>query len=41
MKNRSNLDVGIDTDIQNIACLGNIISICNIQHLSNIAGSID
>ena len=41
MKNRSNLDVGIDTDIKNIACLGKIMSICNMQHSSNIEGSID
>ena len=30
------LDVDMETNIQNIACLGNLISICNKQHLSNI-----
>ena len=30
------LDLEIDTNIQNIACLGKIIPTCNKQHLSNI-----
>ena len=34
------LDVDWDTNIQNIACLGKIMSISNKQHLRNIQGSI-
>ena len=33
-------DVGIETNIENIACLGMAMSLCNKQHLSNIWGSI-
>ena len=40
MKNKSynfiDLDVDMDTIIQNIAILGKIMSLCNKQHLSNI-----
>ena len=28
-------DVDIDTSIENIACLGKTVSLCNKQHLSN------
>ena len=31
----------MDTNIQNIAYLGKIMSLCNKQHLSNIRGSIE
>ena len=35
------LDVVMDKNIQNIACLCKIMSICNKQHLSNyVSGSI-
>ena len=34
------LDVKLDTNMQNIVCLGNITSICNKQDISNIWGSI-
>ena len=34
------LDVDMDTNIRNIACLSQIMSICNKQHLSNVWGSI-
>ena len=34
------LDADMDTNRQNIICLGKIMSICNKQHLSNIWGSI-
>ena len=30
------LDVAMDTNVQNIAYLGKIMFICNKQHLSNI-----
>ena len=30
------LDVDMDINVQNIACFGKIMSICNKQHLSNI-----
>ena len=30
------LEVDMDTNIQNIAYLGKIMSVCNKQHLSNI-----
>ena len=30
------LDVDMDTNMENIACLGKIMSICNMQYLSNI-----
>ena len=33
-------DVDIETNIENIACLGKTTSLCNKQHLSNIWGSI-
>ena len=34
------LDVDIETNIKNIACLGNtMMSLCTKQHLSNIWGS--
>ena len=33
-------DVDIETNIENIACLGKATSLCNKQHLSNIWGSI-
>ena len=29
-------DVDIETNIENIACLGKTTSLCNKQHLSNI-----
>ena len=35
-----NLDEAMDTSIQNIAYLGEIMSVCNKQHLSNIRSSI-
>ena len=35
------LDVDMDTNIQNIAYLGKIMSLCNKQHLSNIRGPIE
>ena len=35
-----NLDVDMDTNIQNIVYLGKIKSICNKQHISNIWASI-
>ena len=40
--NKTKIDqrVDIETNIQNIAFLGNRISLCNKQHLSNIWGSI-
>lgn len=34
------LDVDMGTNIQIIACLGKIISMCNKQYLSNIWDSI-
>ena len=34
------LDEAMDTSIQNIAYLGEIMSVCNKQHLSNIRSSI-
>ena len=34
------LNVDMDANIENIACLCNIMSICNKQHLSNILSSI-
>ena len=34
------LEVDIDTNVQNMACLGKIISICIKQHLSSIWGSV-
>ena len=30
------LDVDMDTNVQNIPCLGKIVPICNKQHLNNI-----
>ena len=30
------LDVDMDANIRNIACLSQIMSICNKQHLSNV-----
>ena len=32
--------INIETNIQNIVCLGKTIPLCNKQHLSNIWGSI-
>ena len=29
-------DVDIETNVENIACLGKTMSLCNKQHLSNI-----
>ena len=29
------LDVDMDTNVQNIPCLGKIVPICNKQHLNN------
>ena len=40
LKGLIGLDVDIDTNMQNIAYLGKIMSICNKQHLTNIWGSI-
>ena len=34
------LDEAMDTSIQNIAYLGEIMSVCNKQHLSNIWSSL-
>ena len=34
------LDVGMETNIENIACLGKTMSVYNKQHLSNIRGSV-
>ena len=34
-------DIKIETEVQNIACLGKIVSFCNKQHLSNIWGSVN
>ena len=34
------LDVDMNTNIQSIACLGKIMSMCNKQYLSSILGSI-
>ena len=33
-------DVDIVTNIENIACLGKTMSLCNKKHLSNIWGSV-
>ena len=33
-------DLDIKTNMQNIACLGKTMPLCNKQHLSNIWGSI-
>ena len=33
-------DVDIETNIENIACLGMAMLLCNKQHLSNIWGSV-
>ena len=30
------LDVGVETNIENMACLGKTMSLCNKQHLRNI-----
>ena len=35
-KTNINKDVDIETNIENIACLGKTMSLCNKQHLSNI-----
>ena len=32
-------DIDIETNIENIVCLGKTMSLCNKQHLSNIWGS--
>ena len=32
-------DIDIETNIENIVCLGKTTSLCNKQHLSNIWGS--
>ena len=32
--------VDIETNIENVACLGKTISLCDKEHLSNIWGSI-
>ena len=34
------IDQDLETNIENIACLGKTMSLCNKQHLSNIWGSI-
>ena len=34
------LDVDIDTNLQNIACPSKIMSTCNKQNLNNISSSI-
>ena len=39
-KTNINEDIDIETNIENIACLGKTMSLCNKQHLSNIWGSI-
>ena len=33
-------DIDIETNIENIVCLGKTISLCNKQRLSNIWGSV-
>ena len=33
------LEVDIETDTQNIVCLGQTMSLCNKQQLNNICGS--
>ena len=33
-------DIDIETNIQNMACLGKTIPLCDTQHLSNIWDSI-
>ena len=38
-KTNINEDIEIETNIENIACLGKTMSLCNKQHLSNIWGS--
>ena len=40
--NKTQIDpeVDIETNVQNIACLGKTMSLCNKQQLSNIRGSI-
>ena len=39
-KNQAGLDADMETNIQNIACLGKAMPPCNKQHLCNIWGLV-